>query len=99
VRAFTIDPRALGIPAPPADALRGGDAAHNAALLRAVLEGEAGPRREIVVLNAAGALFVAGAAPDLAGGLELARRSLDSGAAKAKLAALVEASRLAVQAA
>jgi anthranilate phosphoribosyltransferase len=99
VRCFEIDPRALGIDAPPAEALRGGDPAHNAALLRAVLEGEPGPRREIVALNAGAALHVAGAASDLGEGLARARESLDSGAARAKLAALVDASRRAVRAA
>jgi anthranilate phosphoribosyltransferase len=89
----------LGIPAPEPDALRGGDPAHNAQILRAVLDGEPGPRREIVALNAGAALFVAGAARDLSEGLEQARRSLDSGAARAKLDALVQASRRAVRAA
>jgi anthranilate phosphoribosyltransferase len=56
-----------------------------------VLEGEPGPRRDVVCLNAAAALWVAGAAPDLASGLELARESLDTGAAREKLAALVSA--------
>jgi anthranilate phosphoribosyltransferase len=87
-----IDPADLGIPrCAPAD-LRGGDAEENAALVRAVLEGEAGPRREIVALNAAAGLWVAGAARDLAEGLTRARASLDSGAAAERLAALVRAS-------
>jgi anthranilate phosphoribosyltransferase len=92
VRALEIDPVALGVPpAAPAE-LRGGDAAANAAIVRGVLGGEAGPRREIVCLNAAGALWVAGAAPDLAGGLRLARESVDSGAARERLERLREAS-------
>jgi anthranilate phosphoribosyltransferase len=87
-----IEPAALGIPLATPESLRGGDAAQNAAIVRGVLAGEPGPRRDVVVLNAAAALVVAGAAADLAGGLGLARASLDSGAAAARLEALVQAS-------
>jgi anthranilate phosphoribosyltransferase len=73
--------------------LAGGDAAQNAQIVRSVLAGETGAPRDIVLWNAAAALWVAGAAPDLARGLALARESVDSGAAAAKLAALAEASR------
>lgn len=99
IRSFAIDPRALGIPAPAAGALAGGDAVRNAEILRAVLDGERGPRRDIAALNAAAALWVGAAARDLAQGLEMAARSLDSGAARAKLDALVQASHQAVRAA
>jgi anthranilate phosphoribosyltransferase len=91
VRELAIYPETLGVPRASRDALRGGDAAENAAIALAVLEGEGGPRREIVLLNAAAVLWVAGAASDLGEGIGLARASLDSGAARAKLAALVEA--------
>jgi anthranilate phosphoribosyltransferase len=87
------------VPEPPAGALAGGDASRNAEILRAVLDGERGPRRDISLLNAAAALWVAAAARDLAQGLELAARSIDSGAARAKLDALVHASHHAVRAA
>jgi anthranilate phosphoribosyltransferase len=88
-----IEPGPLGIePARPED-LRGGDAAQNAEIVRAVLAGEPGARRDIVLLNAAAALWVAGAAGGLAEGLSLARRSLDEGAAARKLALLVAASK------
>ena len=93
VRPLTVDPEALGIPAPPPGALEGGDAEENAKILRAVLEGEPGPRRDLVILNAAAALWVAGAAASLEEGLGIARRSLDEGAALARLQALAEASR------
>ena len=93
VRPLTLDPAALGFALAPASALAGGDAAENARITRAILEGEPGPRQDVVVLNAGAALWIAGAAEDLAAGVALARRSLLSGAAKAKLAALVEASR------
>ncbi len=93
VRTFMIEPSAVGIPLAPAGALAGGDAAENARITRAILEGEPGPRQDIVLLNAGAALWIADAAPDLVAGVALARRSIASGAAKAKLAALVEASR------
>jgi anthranilate phosphoribosyltransferase len=93
VRALSVDPAAFGIPRARPEDLAGGDAAENARIARGVLEGEPGPRLDVVVLNAGAALWVADAAPDLAAGVALARRSLASGAAKAKLALLVEASR------
>ena len=64
----------------------------NARIVESVLSGASGPQRDVVVLNAALALQIAGAAPGLAEGIEGARRSIDSGAARAKLAALVAAS-------
>ena len=63
----------------------------NAAILRSVLAGEPGPRREIVLLNAAAALVVAGAASDLLEGIACAAQSIDSGAAHEKLEALIAA--------
>jgi len=92
VRRLRIDPGSLGIAKARPEDLRGGDALENAAIVRAVLSGESGPRRDIVLLNAAGALWVAGAAGDLAAGLVLAQRSLDDGAAARKLAQLAAAS-------
>ena len=72
--------------------LQGGSAAQNAAKLTALLAGETGPYRDIVCLNAAAALMVAGRANDIMAGMELAAQALDSGAAKAKLLELVKAS-------
>ncbi len=97
VRELTIYPQTLGIRLAPGDALRGGDAAENAAIALAVLEGEGGARRDVVLLNAAAVFWMAGAAADLAAGLALARWSLDSGAARAKLAALVAATAAAAE--
>ena len=91
VRPLRIDPAELGLPRASGAALRGGDASENAAILRAVLAGELGPPRDLVCVNAAAALWVAGAAADLAEGMERARASLDSGAARERLARLVEA--------
>ena len=93
VRRLRIDPGELGIPRARPEDLRGGDAAQNAAIVRAVLAGESGPRRDVVLLNAAGARWVAGVAGDLTAGLALARRSLDGGGAARKLAQLAAASR------
>jgi anthranilate phosphoribosyltransferase len=91
VRTLALDPAALGVPRAEAADLRGGDAAENAAIVRAVLAGAPGAAREIVCVNAAAALWVAGAAADLAAGLRLARASIDAGAARERLARLVEA--------
>ena len=90
-----VDPAELGLAPAPAASLAGGSAADNARILRAVLRGEAGPRRDIVVLNAAAALWVAGRVEEVRAGLSLARQSLDSGAALARLEALVAASPVA----
>jgi len=67
----------------------GGTPEENAAATRAVLEGEKGPRRDLVVLNAAAAILVGGRADDLAGGVEAAQQAIDSGEAAAVLARLV----------
>ncbi len=90
-----LDPSELGLPRASLGDLRGGDAAEGARIARGILEGETGPRRDVVLLNAAAALEVAGAAPSLAEGLELAARSIDSGAALGTLERWVEASRAA----
>jgi anthranilate phosphoribosyltransferase len=74
-------------------ALAGGDAAANAEITRKILAGEKGPRRDVVVLNSAAALVAADKAASLAAGLPLAEAALDSGAAAAKLEALVRFSR------
>jgi anthranilate phosphoribosyltransferase len=89
VRTTTLDPLDLGLPrAKPAD-LVGGDAGENAAIFRAVLSGEPGPRRDVVLLNAAAGLVAGGLADDLPHGLTLAAQSIDSGAAQSKLEALI----------
>jgi anthranilate phosphoribosyltransferase len=95
VRSMTIEPGSFEIPPPVPGALRGGDAAQNATIVKEVLEGEPGARRDIVLLNAAAALWVAGAGADLAEGLDLARESVDSGAARRLLEQLIRATALA----
>jgi anthranilate phosphoribosyltransferase len=92
VRAYELSPVELGLPLVAADDLAGGDPAANAAIARRVLAGDPGPHRDIVTLNAAAALVVASLADDLVAGLELARTSIDSGAAAAVLDRLVTAS-------
>lgn len=72
--------------------LKGGDAPANAAALRRLFDGETGAYRNIVLLNAGAALMVAGRVKDVKGGVELAAHSLDTGAARAKLEALIVAS-------
>ena len=92
VREYELAPEALGIARGSIDDLLGGDAHANAAILRAVLGGEPGPRRDVVLMNAAVALYAAGAAPDFAAGIAAARDSIDSGRAQAALDALAELS-------
>ncbi len=92
VETFVVDPAELGLAPAELASLRGGDAAANAAMARAVLGGDRGPHRDIVVLNAAAGLVVAGLAGDLAEGLERARASIDDGRAAAVLEDLVGAS-------
>ena len=88
IRAFTVAPEDAGLPRAPLAAIRGGDAAANAAALEALLHGAPGAYRDIVVLNAAAALIVAGRATDLREGAALAARSLDEGLALAALRGL-----------
>lgn len=75
----------LGLSTAPVDAIRGGDAAHNAAALRALLLGEPGAYRDAVLLNAAAALVVADAVADLKEGVEEAAETIDRGLANALL--------------
>jgi len=90
VRLFRMRPEDVGLPrAAPADLL-GGTLAENVRMLRDQLDGSRGPRRDIVMLNAAAAVIAAGIASDWKEGLQRAAHSIDSGAAKAKLLALTE---------
>jgi len=93
VGAYQLDPGEVGIRrAQPSD-LKGGDAAENAAITQKILDGEKGPQRDIVLLNAAPAFVAAGKAKNLKQGIAVAAEAIDSGAAAEKLARLVEASR------
>jgi anthranilate phosphoribosyltransferase len=81
IREFEVSPEDAGLPRAPAESLKGGDPAENAAALLALLEGAPGPYRDVVLLNAAAGLVVAGVAPTLRDAVPLAARSIDGGAA------------------
>ena len=81
-------PADFGLPTAPGEALVGGNRAMNAAIANAVLQGERGPRRDIVLMNAAAALVVSGKAESLVDGMRLGAASIDSGAAMGKLHSL-----------
>jgi len=89
VRVYEITPEDFGLGRAPISAISGGDAAHNAALIRAILTGEPGPRRDIAIANAAAALVAAGRAADFLEGARIAAESIDSGAALKNLDALI----------
>jgi anthranilate phosphoribosyltransferase len=91
VRLFTITPEAVGLPRAALADLTGGEPAFNAAALTRLLDGETGPYRDIVLLNAAAAFLVADKVETLAEGIKMAAASIDTGAAKAALAGLVAA--------
>jgi len=93
LETYQVDPVALGLPRVGKADLLGGDAATNAELAQRVLGGEKGPRRDIVLLNAAAGLMVAGEAADLSSGLAIAASVLDDGRAAQRLALLVEVSQ------
>jgi anthranilate phosphoribosyltransferase len=89
VRSFEIVPEDAGLPRATLDDLRGGEPAHNAELMHGVLGGEKGPLRDIVLLNSAAGLVVAGRAADLREGVAIAADTIDGGKAAAVLQKLV----------
>ena len=90
IRCYTVQPEDFGLPRVNLTDLKGGSAADNAEIIRRILAGERGPKRDIVVLNAGAAIAAGGRAADIAAGIALAARAIDSGAARDKLARLVE---------
>jgi len=90
VSSFEVTPEQVGLPRADPAALKGADPETNAAALRAVLGGEAGPYRDIVLMNAGATLVVAGKAADLAAGVSMAAEAIDSGAATRTLSRMVE---------
>jgi anthranilate phosphoribosyltransferase len=90
VRTYEVTPEEFGIKRARLEDISGGDAEANAAIIRDILAGTKSPRRNVVLLNAAAALVAAGRADHLGNALPLAADSIDSGAAAAKLKALVE---------
>lgn len=91
VRRYELTAASLGLPPHSIDAIAGGGIRENAAIAQSILNGEEGARRDIVVANAGAALYVAGVAPTLLEGVTAASAALSSGAARAKLQELIEA--------
>jgi anthranilate phosphoribosyltransferase len=89
IRTFTVTPEECGLEWAEADALVGGDADTNASALKSVLQGEAGPYRDTVLMNAGATLLIAGKASSLLEGVEIARDAIDSGKAQKALDTLV----------
>ena len=93
VRTFTVRPEDFGLSRASIRELLGGDREQNAEIIRAILRGEPGAKRDVVLMNAAAALVVGGRARDLKEGVELAARSVDAGAARQKLDRLIGLTR------
>jgi anthranilate phosphoribosyltransferase len=93
IHDYEIAPSDLGIDVHAIEELAGGDASENARIARAILDGEEGARRDVVVANAGAALYVSGAAATLREGVKLARAALANGAARAKLEELIAATK------
>ncbi len=93
VRSYEVRPADVGLPAADASAVRGGDAAENAGIIRTILDGNGGPRRDIVVLNAAAALVAGGKAADLKEGTTVAAEVIGTGRARTLLQRWIEASQ------
>jgi len=89
VHSYEVTPEEFGIARAPIDAISGGDAAENAAIILGILDGAKSPRRDVVLLNAAAALVASGRANHLGDGVPMAAKAIDSGAARQKLTDLV----------
>jgi anthranilate phosphoribosyltransferase len=93
VRSYTVRPEDFGLPRTTIAELMGGDREENARIIRAILAGEPGAKRDIVLMNSAAALVAGAKARDLKEGVGLAAHAIDSGAALRKLEALITLSR------
>lgn len=93
ITSYELTAADLGLPEVALADIGGAEPEESAEMLREVLDGQPGPRRDIVVANAAATIYVGGKAPDLGGGVALAQEAIDSGAASAKLEALVALSQ------
>ncbi len=98
ITRFEVTPEEAGLPRSSMDGLKGGDAAHNAEALLSVLDGKPSAYRDIVLLNSAAALMIAGKAGDLAEGAAIAASAIDSGAARGALDRLVAVSNAGAEA-
>ncbi|MBM3806589.1 MAG: anthranilate phosphoribosyltransferase [Acidimicrobiia bacterium] len=98
VQTFYVHPADFGLQKATPESLKGGNAATNAAIVRAVLDGEPGPPRDVVLLNAGAALFVAGHAETVKAGIATSANAIDSGKSAETLKKLIEASNRGAQA-
>ncbi len=89
IRDYKIAPEDFGMSRADIADIRGGDSGHNAAIIRKILGGQPGPKRDMVLLNAGATFYAAKKAPDISGGIKIAAESIDSGAAKQKLDQLI----------
>lgn len=89
VITYDISPEDFGFEFAKSEDLKGAEGAENAVITRAILDGEKGSKRDIVLMNAGAAIYVCGLAKDMAEGIEMAKKSIDSGAAKKKLEELI----------
>ena len=92
IREYSISPEEFGLERCSPEQVQGGSPEENAEIIKAVLEGEAGPKMDIVLLNASAAICAGGKAGSIKDGLEVARKSITSGEAKEKLLKLCEVS-------
>jgi anthranilate phosphoribosyltransferase len=90
VETFEIAPEQYGLERANPKEIKGGDAQENAQIIRKLLDGEKGPKRNMILLNAAAAFVVAGLDEDFVRGIERAEDCIDSGRAKEKLEALID---------
>ena len=89
VSTFKMTPEEYGFKRADPEAIRGGNARQNARIIREILDGEKGPKRDMVLLNAAAAFVAAGLDGNFKEGIERARESIDSGRAREKLESLI----------
>jgi len=94
VETYEITPEQFGLKRAPVSAIAGGDVAANAQIIREILDAKKSPRRDVVLLNSAAALFVAGKVASMQDGTAMAAKSLDSGAARKKLGQLEQFTNL-----
>ena len=90
IRHYDVSPEEFGLRTAPISEIQGGDTKANAEIIRRIVDGEKSPRRDVVLLNAAAALVVAGRADSMSEAMPMVAESLDSGAAREKLVKLVE---------
>ena len=93
VTTWTLSVAETGLPITPIKDVRGGDKVANAATMRALLNGEGGPVRDYVLLNSAGVLLIGDLVTNIRDGIQLAAQSIDSGAARACMESMIEASK------